>query len=149
MDPLDDILSTLDLKGALYFRTHFTGDWSVRVPELHRAARFHLVVSGQCHVLVEDGEQLTLGPGDLVMIPAGRGHALSSDALADDTVAVPPLETVLQDVGYDGNGVLVVGKGDNRAATQMVCGHFTFRRGADHPFLQALPDFQQSQFQLV
>lgn len=137
MDPLDDILSTLDLKGALYFRTHFSGDWSVRVPELNRAARFHLVVTGTCHVACADGAGLTLGPGDLVMIPAGRSHSLSSDPAPK---AVPELETVLQDAGYDGKGVLVLGAGDNRDATQMVCGHFTFRQGADHPFLRALPD---------
>lgn len=142
MDPLDDILGTLDLRGALYFRTHFSGDWSVRVPELDRAARFHLVVSGKCHVTVAEGKKLVLGPGDLVMIPAGCSHALSSEALPCENgkSAPPELETVLQDAGYDGKGVLVVGKGNDRDATQMVCGHFTFRRGADHPFLQALPD---------
>lgn len=137
MDPLDDILGTLDLRGALYFRTHFTGDWSVRVPDLERAARFHLVVSGTCHIAVAGGGCLTLGPGDLAMIPAGRSHILSSDGIIDKT---PDLETVLQDAGYDGKGVLVVGQGNDRDATQMVCGHFTFRRGADHPFLRALPD---------
>ena len=137
MDPLDDILSTLDLRGAFYFRTHFSGDWSVRVPELAQAARFHLVVTGKCHVAVAGGAQLTLGPGDLVMIPAGRSHALTSDGSAG---AVPKLETVLQDAGYDGKGVLVLGQGDDRDATQIVCGHFNFRRGADHPFLRALPD---------
>jgi len=142
MDPLDDILGTLDLRGALYFRTHFSGDWSVRVPQLEQAARFHLVVTGKCHVTVADGANLTLGPGDLVMIPAGRSHSLASDGVGNDGSAggVPELETVLQDAGYDGKGVLVVGKGDDRDATQMVCGHFNFRRGADHPFLRALPD---------
>lgn len=141
MDPLDDILTTLDLRGALYFRTHFSGDWSVRVPELDRAARFHLCVTGKCHVSVTGGAEVTLGPGDLVMVPAGRSHALSSETARGD---VPALETVLQDAGYDGKGVLVVGskndRGMNPDATQMVCGHFTFRRGADHPFLRALPD---------
>jgi transcriptional regulator GlxA family with amidase domain len=47
---------------------------------------------------------------------------------------------VVQESGYDGRGVFVVGKGDPQAATQMVCGHFGFAQGADHPLLRALPE---------
>ena len=55
MDVLDDILSTLNLKGALYFRTDFTPPWAVTVPDLAGAARFHMVVQGHCHVAVSTG----------------------------------------------------------------------------------------------
>lgn len=136
MDVLDDILGTLDLKGALYFRTDFSAPWAVTVPDLAQAARFHLVIQGRCHVAFPSGASVDLGPGDLVLIPRGRSHVLADDA--GRTAA--PLETVLESVGYDGQGVLVVGGGDPHAATQMVCGHFTFRHGADHPILRALPD---------
>ena len=47
---------------------------------------------------------------------------------------------MLQDAGYDGSGVLIAG-GGRGGSTQMVCGHFSFRPGADHPILRALPDF--------
>ena len=76
-------------------------------------------------------------PGDLVLIPRGRGHVRSDRA----DRAAAALETVLDQSGYDGQGVLVVGQGDPRAATQLICGHFTFRQGADHPLLRALPEF--------
>ena len=46
MDALNDILNTLDFKGAFYFRTDFTSPWAVTVPELNQAARFHLVLEG-------------------------------------------------------------------------------------------------------
>ncbi len=52
----------------------------------------------------------------------------------------PALESVLSALGYDGEGVLVVGDSDPEASTQMVCGHYSFRGGADHPLLRALPD---------
>ena len=136
MDLIDDILATLNLKGALYFRTDFSGDWGVMVPDHAGAARFHLVVQGCCHVKLSDGQEVTLGPGDLVLIPGGRSHALSDEAGRES----PPLETVLENAGYDGDGVLIIGEGDDKASTQMVCGHFTFRNGADHPLLRALPD---------
>jgi AraC-like DNA-binding protein len=136
MDILDDILNTLDLRGALYFRTDFSGPWSVCVPELGAAARFHLVLQGRCHVTTACGAELDLGPGDLVMVPRGWSHVLA-DAPGREA---PALETVLQDCGYDGQGVLTVGQGDANASTQMLCGHFTFRSLADHPILRALPD---------
>ena len=136
MDLIDDILSTLNLKGALYFRTDFSGPWGVTVPNHAGAARFHLVIQGRCHVELSTGEKATLGPGDLILIPAGRSHTLCGQERCD----APPLETVLSEHGYHGDGVLILGEGDRHSATQMVCGHFTFRNGADHPLLRALPN---------
>ena len=137
MDILNDILDTLNLKGALYFRTDFSGAWSVAVPELGGAARFHMVIQGRCHLEIGEGSTLILGPGDLVLIPQGRAHILADEAGRE----APSLETVLQDTDYDGSGVLAVGAGDPLASTQMVCGHFTFRDQADHPILRALPEY--------
>lgn len=137
MDVLDDILDTLDLKGALYFRTDFTPPWAVTVPDYAQAARFHLVVQGRCHVQFASGAAAELGPGDLVLIPMGRSHVLADSAGRKPAM----LETVLSESGFRGNGVLVLGEGDAAAATQMICGHFSFRSGADHPLLRALPEY--------
>lgn len=137
MNVLDDILNTLNLKGALYFRTDFNSPWSVQVPDLEQAARFHLCVQGSCHVSFEDAQTVELKAGDLILIPRGRSHILADEALDE----APKLESVLADAGYTGEGVLSLGKGRPDASTQLVCGHFTFRRGADHPILRALPDY--------
>lgn len=137
MNILDDILSTLNLKGTLYFRTDLSPPWAVTVPNLEQAARFHLCVQGTCLVGFGNGEYAELKPGDLILIPRGRSHTLSCTPVDE----APPLETVLSDAGYDGRGVLVVGKGDRNASTQLICGHFTLRDGADHPLLRALPDY--------
>lgn len=137
MDILDDILSTLDLRGVLYFRTSFSSPWALTVPDYQRAARFHLVVQGTAHITIEPDVELELGPGDLVMIPRGVKHTLSDNGAR----SAPELETVMQDTGYNGRGVLIVGEGDPNASTQMVCGHLNFRRGGDHPLLDALPDY--------
>lgn len=136
MDVLDNILSTLNLKGALYFRTDFSPPWAITVPNLAGAARFHLVVQGHCHVAVSTGAHAKLCPGDLALIPAGASHILSHKQVYE----APPLEKVLEDARYDGAGVLAIGQGDTHATTQMICGHYTFRDGADHPLLRALPE---------
>lgn len=137
MDLLSDILDTLNMKGVFYFRTSFGGKWGVTVPDYQQAARFHLVVQGTLHVGFPSGENLVLGPGDLILIPHGSAHILS-DSVCE---TAPPLETVLADAGYDGNGFLAAGGGFEHQKTKLVCGHFSFREGADHPLLRALPPF--------
>lgn len=134
-DALSDVFETIRLRATLYFRTDFSPPWSIAVPAYQNAARFHLVVQGACHVSLADGRSVELGPGDLVLAPQGRAHVLSDRAGRTPT----ELETVLTRVGYDGDGVFVVDGGDPGAATQMVCGHFGFAEGADHPLLRALP----------
>lgn len=137
MDILNDILDTLDLKGALYFRTEFTPPWAVTVPELHQAARFHLVVQGVCHVRFESGAHVVLNAGDLILIPKGRLHILSDNESREPA----SLEQIYQQTGYSGEGVLAIGEHDPAASTQMLCGHFEFRDGADHPLLRSLPEY--------
>lgn len=135
-DVLSDIFDTIRLRATLYFRTDYSPPWAVTVPNYARAARFHLVIQGRCHVTLASGKSVDLGPGDLIVIPRGQEHVL-----ADSPERTPaPLETVIEESGYDGNGVFVVGDGDPTASTQMVCGHYSFTEGADHPLLRALPE---------
>lgn len=137
MDFFNEIFDTLALKGVLYFRTDFSPPWGVTVPAYQSVARFHLVVQGRCLFKVENHPAVTLNAGDLIMIPHGASHTISDSDLSEK----PPLEQVLNDSGYDGQGVLSVGEGDSKAATQLVCGHLSFRELAQHPILQAMPDY--------
>jgi AraC-like DNA-binding protein len=137
MDLLTDILGTLSLKGILYFRTEFSGKWAVTVPTLPAAARFHLVTKGCCHVRIGEDHYQDLHPGDIILVPKGRTHILSDSPQK----TAPPLEKVIRQSGYNGNGLLVYGTQSTGQTTQMVCGHFSFRPGADHPVLRHLPEF--------
>jgi len=135
VDVLADIFEAIQLKGTLYFRTHFSPPWGTTVPRHSHAARFHYVVRGSAWICVENQEPIALSEGDFVLIPAGASHVLADQ----ETRAAPPLEVVLESVGYNGEGLLTVGEGDPAAATQLICGHFTFGNGADHAILRALP----------
>ncbi|RJY12516.1 AraC family transcriptional regulator [Parashewanella spongiae] len=137
MDILDDVFNTLNLQGALYFRTDFSSPWGVTVPQYSNAARFHLVLQGHCYVKISEEKVIHLTVGDLILIPRGVSHIISDVPNGK----APPLERLLTDVGYTGDGVLTVGSGDINASTQLVCGHFSFREQADHPILRALPDY--------
>ena len=135
-DVLSDIFDTIRLRGTLYFRTDYSPPWAVTVPAYASAARFHLVVQGRCHVALLNGQTVDLAAGDLILIPRGRAHVL-----ADAAGRTPaPLEQIMERTGFTGRGAFVVGSGDPRASTQMVCGHLNFAHGADHPLLRALPD---------
>ncbi|MGV6849382.1 MAG: AraC family transcriptional regulator [Marinibacterium sp.] len=144
LDMLSDILTRLSLKGTLYFRTSFTPPFGVRVPSYRNAARFHFAHRGECMVHVPSaGETLRLTQGDLVIIPHGAEHMLlCQHSGPKDAVA---LETVLEAAGYEGDGVLVYGGGEDERDTQLVCGHFTYathgRAGTGHILLDRLPPY--------
>ena len=135
-DVLSDILDTIHLAGTLYFRTDFSAPWAVQVPDYKEAARFHLVIRGRCNISFASGQQIDLHAGDLILIPKGRAHILADSAGR----SAAPLEQAIKNSGYTGAGVFVLGEENLDASTQMVCGHFSFRDGADHPLLQALPE---------
>ena len=138
MDVLSDILDVLQLRGTLYFRTAFSPPWSVEVPAQGRAARFHLVAQGRCHVCIEKACDLVLNPGDLILIPNGAAHVLCDPPQTAPT----PLDDVLRQSGYTGEGVLVHGGPPaSDADTKLICGHFSFAERADHPLLRSLPPY--------
>lgn len=136
MDVLSDILATLRLHGTLYFSTEFTSPWGVRVPHHRRVARFHLVTRGATWVRVTPADELIrLEAGDMVLIPHGAEHVLS-DAPETPSLSV---DEVVQAAGFTGAGALVYGGEDDGAPTRLVCGHFEFEEGFEHPFLAQLP----------
>lgn len=135
MDIIEDILDTVDLKGTLYFRTNFSAPWSVEVPKHSQAARFHLALQGRSYFYIPGHNIIELNAGDLILIPYGASHIIADSPQKQ----APTLETVLKDANYNGEHTLVVGKKDDNASTQLMCGHFDFRKKSEHPFLQALP----------
>lgn len=135
MDVLSEIFETVQMRGSIYFRTDFSPPWGTTVPDFRKATRFHFVVAGDCWLKVGEAAPIALKTGDFALIPGGAAHALSSHPDGE----TPPLEQVLAEAGYDGRGHLRVGKHNPDASTQLVCGHFSFSDGADHPVLRALP----------
>jgi AraC-like DNA-binding protein len=136
MDVLSDILGAVRLEGTLYFTTEFTRPWGLRVPARSRVARFHLVVRGTTWLRVIGlDDPLHLEAGDLVLIPHGAEHVLA------DTPDTPcrTVDEIIRLTGFTGHGTLVFGGEDGGAPTRLVCGHFAFDDGIDHPLLAQLP----------
>ncbi len=138
LDLLSDILTRLSVKGTLYFRTSFTSPWGVEVPAYQNVARFHFAHRGDCMVRIAGtDETLMLAQGDLVIVPHGAGHSLYGGS--SSSCSVLPLDRVLEESGYQGEGVLVHGGGEDDREVQLICGHFSFTPNARHLIFERLP----------
>lgn len=135
-DTLKDILNTVALRAALYFRTDFRPPFSVMVPAFERVARFHLLIKGHCSVRLPSGNEVELHPGDLVLVPNGSQHLISSDRES----APMPLDDAFAAAGFTGTGPFILGEGDPAQGCQLICGHFEFAPGADHPLIRTMPE---------
>ncbi len=137
MSVLVDIFDTLDLQGVMYFQTNFSPPWAIEVPPLGQATRFHLIMQGRCRFKFPSGQSVAANAGDMILIPGGRSHIMSCEPIS----SAPSVEEVMAKSGYTGSGVFVVGSGETETATQILCGHFDFHNEADHPIINALPEY--------
>ncbi|ADB73094.1 hypothetical protein Gobs01_03786 [Geodermatophilus obscurus DSM 43160] len=77
VDPVGGVLADLRIRGVFYCRAEATAPWGVEMPALEGCMSFHVVTAGRC-VLEADGVRSVLQPGDLALVPHGRGHLLRS-----------------------------------------------------------------------
>lgn len=132
---LKDVLDTVSITSAIYFRTDFRKPYAIRVPAYDRAARFHMAMVGDCVVRIDDGTAIHLLEGDLVLVPNGASHVISCGDAAPEIM----LDDALHRTGYEGHGPFVFGYDAEDGGCQLICGHFAFAPGADHPLLALLP----------
>jgi AraC-like DNA-binding protein len=89
MDALSDVLRAVRLKGAIFFDVHASDPWAAETPagnqivgRMFPAAEnlicYHAITHGTCWAAVADEPPLFLRAGDVVVIPHGHAHVLSS-----------------------------------------------------------------------
>ena len=133
MDLLTDILTTLRLRGTVYFHADFHSPWGMDIKG-GQYANFHIVTAGRCWVRwCDDQDPLILEDGDLVVFPHGHRHVICDNR----NCVAEPAEKMLANSRPGKGGKLQYG-GDGRA-TSLICGHFEYDRNAQHPLLKALP----------
>ncbi len=145
MDALSEVLRLVRLSGAVFLNAELTAPWALRTPSGEQLARvlmpeaehlieYHLVVQGRCFIAVDGEAPLQLDVGDLVMVPRGDSHRMSSGAvptvplLAAEHMDLPPAG-VIATPRYGGGGAL----------TRIVCGFLAIDRRLCAPLLDALP----------
>jgi AraC-like DNA-binding protein len=78
MDPLADVLDLSRVRGALMANVRARAPWGLELPQ-NSGASFHAVTSGTAWLRVDGYETLQLMPGDLLVLPSGVAHRLSSE----------------------------------------------------------------------
>jgi len=89
MDALSDVLRAVRLNGAIFFDIHASDPWAAETPagnqivgRMFPAAEhlicYHAITHGTCWATVANQPPLMLSAGDVVVIPHGHAHVLSS-----------------------------------------------------------------------
>jgi len=89
MDAFSQILSGVQLTGAVFFRAEFSAPWGVSTPAAKAMAAaagvgaehfvlYHLVIEGGAVIELFDGHRTELSPGDIVVFPHGDPHHMFS-----------------------------------------------------------------------
>jgi AraC-like DNA-binding protein len=127
-DPFSDILRLIQLKSCVYFLRDFSAPWGMQMQQ-GEFAQFHAVLRGHCAVTAK-GQTLQGVPGDIFLFPDGLPHVIS-DVSKGDCV---PGEVFMHSLA---RGAPLFSK--SPSATQLLCGHYEFRRDFRHPLLEQLP----------
>ena len=89
MDAFSQILSGLQLTGAVFFSAEFSAPWGLSTPAAKVMAAtaglgtehvvlYHLVIEGGAVIELIDGHRTELSPGDIVVFPHGDPHHMIS-----------------------------------------------------------------------
>ena len=127
-DPLGEALHYLRMSGTFYCRSELTAPWGLALPPMPECLWFHILTSGQCGLVGENGISCQLQPGDMALVPHGAGHVLHSQA----GIPAPVVYDLPRELVSDRYEILRHGGGG--AGTNMICGAVRF----DHPAAQHL-----------
>jgi AraC-like DNA-binding protein len=145
IDVLSDVLSTVRLKSAVFFDVTCLAPWATEAPEGHLIAPsvlpgtehlipYHAVTSGACWGGVIGEEPVRLEAGDIIVLPQGHPHALSSAPgmrrATDLSVYVRP---------PDGQLPVPLTLGEGTEMTRLVCGYLGCDAHPFNPLLESLP----------
>lgn len=148
MDALSEVLSAIQLDGAVYLDAEFTAPWCVEayfglpmqnalIVGADHVAFFHYVLAGRSKArLASGGDAVELQTGDFVLFPHNKLHLLGSD------LDMPPVDTKslrrtgqlrAQRMEYGGGG----------EATRFVCGYLACDRRISRALFSSLPEMMR------
>lgn len=89
MDTLSDVLHAVRLNGAIFFDVRASDPWVVETPagkqivsrmfpDTEHLICYHAITRGHCWIVLDGEAPLQLSAGDIVVIPHGDAHVLST-----------------------------------------------------------------------
>lgn len=133
MDPLADVLDLSRVRGALMANVRARAPWGLELPE-SPGASFHALTSGTAWLRVAGAEPIQLMPGDLLLLPTGATHRLSSDPHGRCDAFDRRVKT--EQMTADGD-LLVGGSG---AMSTFVCAAYEYDVDLAQSLTRALPE---------
>jgi AraC-like DNA-binding protein len=132
VEALTSVLAANRVTGMVAMQLRARGTWGYGGDGIHDAA-FLVVAQGACWLRVAGQEPVQLVRGDVIMLPGGSPHALTS---ARDGRTQPARDLLAEHPpGPDG----VADLGGSGPAVHLICGEFTFEHDQAHPVLSLLP----------
>jgi AraC-like DNA-binding protein len=132
VDPLADMLDLTRVRGALMATVRAGAPWGLALPQ-SAGASFHAVIAGTAWLRAAGAEPLQLMPGDVVLLPSGAAHRLSSQptgrCVAYDRTVKAGLISPDGDLAIGGPG----------AVTAFVCAGYDYDLDVADPLVSLLP----------
>jgi AraC-like DNA-binding protein len=144
MDAFSEVLNAVKLKGALFFNGEFRAPWcfasprsDLIAPDLMPGAEhliiYHMLVEGSAWIHLEDGNEISLHAGDVVMFPHGDPHRMGS-GVATEAIGHEAFRSFIRNsrmrlVQVDGAGEVA----------RFVCGYMACDPQLCRPILSGLP----------
>src|SRR5947209_1931236 len=145
MDAFSDILSGVKLSGALFFSAEFSAPWCFASPASHTLAPllapgalhlviYHFVIDGEAFVHLPGGQSMELGPGDIVVLPHGDAHVMTSAKGVEEASLRAAIISKIK--SRELSPMQAGGGGD---AARYVCGYMACDPFLSRPILGGLP----------
>jgi AraC-like DNA-binding protein len=156
-DTLSDLLRAVRLRGALFFYVEGMDPWVAETPRLNdlipailpgveHLMEFHGVAKGSCWATIVGEEPIRLDEGDVVLIPQGDHHVMSSAPglraeLVDTAIFFAPRPPQLPfSLSVTDQGMTTVRlDGGGREQTTLVCGFLGCDAKPFNPLLASMP----------
>ena len=153
-DTLSDVLAAVHLSGSVFFEVTAKSPWVAEAPPAaqiapqvapgaQHAIEYHVVTAGSCWISLvgnNASERVKLTEGDIVVVPHGDPHVVSS---APGMRAEPNFDVY----GKPGEDVAVPFRlqtgGDGPSESRLICGFFSCDVRPFNPLLDSLPRFMR------
>jgi AraC-like DNA-binding protein len=149
MDVLSDVLRAVRLTGAIFFDVEACSPWVATTPRIERFKRavmphaerviaFHVMTAGSCWAQLTEGclSPVRLNPGDLVVIPMGDEHVLSS---SPGMRVEPNLDNYRRPTDRSLPVPFLLNEGGGPERCHFICGYFGCDERPFNPLLDVLP----------
>jgi AraC-like DNA-binding protein len=133
VDPLADVLELSRVRGALMASVRARVPWGLELPQSDGAS-LHALTCGTAWVRAEGRDPVQLMPGDVVVLPHGIPHRISSGRDSP----CQPFDRSLKEERMTPEGALELGGADG-ATTAFICAAYDYDHDVAHPLMGLLP----------